>query len=98
MIYVAHPYTDDPVGNMAKVELKLKELQIRHPAETFISPLHTFSWQAEISTWEQIMTDCINLLKKCDKVYFCKGFEKSKGCIQELNFCGCAGIPFEVEE
>jgi len=98
MIYVAHPYSDDPVGNMAKVENILKVMTILHPENTYISPLHTFSWQANIATWEQSMGNCLDLMQRCDGVYFSKGWQGSRGCRAELEVCKKIGMRYEVEE
>lgn len=48
-------------------------------------------------TWQEYMDICMLALSKCGKIYMLKGFEKSKGAMQELKFARSRGMSIEYE-
>jgi hypothetical protein len=79
MIYVAHPYNNDP-KNKIKVEHLILKLQAKYPTLTFVSPIHTFGFMYEILSYEQGMDKCLNLLRACDTIILAEAWEQSVGC------------------
>lgn len=98
LIYIAHPYTKDPEGNMKKADLLLKTLATHNPQHTFISPLHIFSRLAGIASEKTIMEHCKRVIKKCDGVIFAEEWETSEGCKEEMKYCQEIGMRYSVIE
>ena len=84
IVYVAHPFTNDPVGNMAKIEKIMKRLTKDYPDICFISPLHNFSYDQDAKEAD-ILPRCFALLSKCDDLWVFGNWEHSSGCRQEIN-------------
>jgi len=97
MVYVAHPY-GNLKSNKKSVELIIKELSLRNPNRVYISPIHTFGFLYQTVSYERGMYYCKTLLSECDSAIFCKGWETSKGCRLEMEFCKENGIKWEVME
>jgi len=95
MVYVAHPY-NNKASNKKSVEMIIKELTLRNPGTTCISPIHAFGFLYTVVDYETGIEYCKDLLLKCDSALFCKGWETSKGCNIEMEFCKERGIPYEV--
>ena len=86
LIYVAHPYGGQK-ENKEKVETLIKRLVKRYPRHTFISPIHTFGYMYDwVDNYEQGMRMCLDLLKKCNLIIMCEGWNSSKGCNREFEF------------
>nr|DAX95448.1 MAG TPA: deoxyribosyltransferase [Caudoviricetes sp.] len=86
LVYVAHPYGGCK-ENKKLVEDKIKRLVKKHPRHTFISPIHTFGFMYDwVDTYDQGMQMCLKLLKKCDAIILCEGWNASKGCNREFEF------------
>jgi len=90
-IYVAHPYSGDPEGNMKKIDEIMKELTAKNPNDCFISPLHNFSYD-EGSSEAQILARCFKLISSCDEIWVYGNFEISVGCRAEMAFATFLGI------
>ena len=84
IVYVAHPFTNDPVGNMAKIEKIMEYLTLNYPDICFISPLHNFSYDKDAKE-EEILPKCMALLMMCDALWVFGNWEHSSGCRQEIN-------------
>lgn len=85
-IYISHPYGGNE-ENKARVEEIIKDLVERYPQNTYISPIHTFSFMYDSVPYEQGLDMCIELLKICDIVYVYGDWETSKGCVAEVEYC-----------
>ena len=84
IVYVAHPFTNDPVGNMAKIEKIMKYLTLNYPDICFISPLHNFSYDQDAKE-EEILPKCMALLMMCEQLWVFGNWETSSGCKKEIN-------------
>ena len=97
IIYVAHPFSNDPAGNMAKIDKIMKELTAKNPNACFISPLHNFSFD-KISTETQILSRCFKLLSSCDELWLYGNTASSVGCRAEMAFARYLSIPIVFKE
>jgi len=86
LTYVAHPY-QNKASNKKSVELIIKELLFRNPSKIYVSPIHTFGFLYLDVSYSEGMNFCYELLSKCDSAIFCKGWELSKGCRLEMEYC-----------
>jgi hypothetical protein len=86
VIYIAHPF-QGKATNVEKAEKIILELIEKYPDYTFYSPLHATGFFYFKKTYEEGMKDCIEMLSRCDEVWFCKGWQNSKGCNIEMNWC-----------
>lgn len=86
VIYIAHPFQGKP-ENVKKAEKIILKLIERYPDYTFYSPLHATGFFYFKKTYEEGMKDCIEMLSRCDEAWFCKGWQNSKGCNIEMNWC-----------
>ena len=94
MIYVAHPY-NNLVSNKRSVEMIIKELSLKNPSKVYVSPIHTFGFMYNTVSYEKGMYYCKSLLAECDSVIFCKGWETSRGCKLEMEYCLEHGVRWE---
>lgn len=95
MIYVAHPY-GNLSSNKKSVELIIKELALRNPGTTFVSPIHSFGFMYQTVSYEDGMKFCYELLRHCGSAIFCEGWEKSRGCKLEMEYCNKYGIKWRL--
>jgi len=79
VIYVAHPFGGKK-ENVEKVETIIIEMVRQYPDFVFYSPLHATGFYYFEKTYEEGMKDCIEILSRCDELWLCKGWEKSRGC------------------
>ena len=82
MVYVAHPYNNNP-ENKKRVEHLIIKLQAKYPTMTFISPINTFGFLYDILSYEQGMEKCLTLLRACDTIILAEAWEDSVGCGME---------------
>ncbi len=87
LVYVAHPYTKNPRLNKIKAEILIKNLATKNPTKTYISPIHNFSVLEGIACENRILQHCKNVIDICDGVIFAPGWEDSKGCRVEMEYC-----------
>ena len=96
LIYVAHPFNGSEV-NVAKATDLLVLLQQQYLEQyTFVSPIHGLNvgLAYECLTADIAISNCINLLKRCDEVWAAPGWRESSGCLDEYHFCQQNKIPF----
>jgi hypothetical protein len=91
-VYVAHPYLGLP-ENRARVEGIIIGLMQAYKDTVFISPIHTFGFLYKVLTYEEGMKLCLELLKMCDELWLCPGWEQSRGCRIEKETAEQCGIP-----
>lgn len=94
MIYVAHAYSNQ-ANNKRSVENIIKELSLKNPSKVYVSPIHTFGFLYTVVSYEKGMFYCLSLLDECDSAIFCPGWQDSKGCRLEMEFCKENKIPWE---
>lgn len=86
LVYIAHPFQGKE-ENIKKVENIILELIKLYPDITFFSPLHATGFYYFAKSYEEGMKDCIEMLDRCDELWLCQGWEDSKGCNIEYNYC-----------
>jgi hypothetical protein len=91
-IYVAHPYGGKEENKIAVEEI-VKELVANNPDILYMSPIHAFGYLYDTVSYEKGMEYCIDLLRGCDELLLCEGWENSKGCCAEYTYALGKGIP-----
>lgn len=91
VIYCAHKFGGSK-KNFKRATKIVNELQKSNPENTYISPLHAFSFlkYKEIDYDKEIEL-CLNLLSKCDVLYVLS--EISEGVRREINCAIALEIP-----
>ena len=92
-IFVSHPFTGNEKQNRSDAAGIVANLRYEHPDMQFINPLEVFrplgGWCPEYA----ILAACMNLIRQCDAVLQCDGWEKSAGCRAEAAFAIVNEIP-----
>jgi hypothetical protein len=91
-IYVAHPF-GGKIENMLSVETLVRKMVKHNPNILCISPIHATGYLYNDVEYEVGMNYCFELLKLCDELLLCKGWENSRGCNMEKEFAEEHGIP-----
>lgn len=94
VIYVAHPFQGKPENVRKAEEIILKLIKL-YPDCTFFSPLHATGFYYHEKPYDEGMKDCIAILNRCDELWLCPGWEQSKGCNIEYNWCKEHGKPIK---
>ena len=87
-IYLSHPYGGKAENREKAAALARMYREIwRHEGKNFelINPLEIFENVPTSVSDEVVLNAAIELLKGCDAVIFCDGWEKSHGCCMEHN-------------
>lgn len=87
-IYIAHPFRDDPKGNMEKVAEICRDVKSDYGV-TPISPIHAFSF---LDPHFDNMDDCLELLSMCDQLWLYGDWKNSRGCSAEFKYAMTHGI------
>jgi hypothetical protein len=95
-IYVAHPYGGKE-ENKAKVETLIREMVKVSPNTLYISPIHALGYLYNDVSYKRGMMYCFELLRLCDELLLCEGWENSQGCNMEKDFAEAHGIPISYE-
>lgn len=84
-IFLSGPISNQPNHNReAFLDAELRLMQQNH---TVLSPANIIPlYQPEQITQEQYLSICFAMIDACDKVYFLKGWEHSKGSRAELDY------------
>ena len=87
LVYIAHPFTGDEESNIKKAKAIRACLQAKYPDKVFITPLGFFG-DADNKTvnYCQELSQCLELLSRCDTLLVCNGWEDSNGCRAETAF------------
>jgi hypothetical protein len=91
IVFVSHPYADNPVENKKKADKICRELVKQGYIP--ISPLHLFSFYDDDADREYIMSICYGLIDMCHRLF---SYGKSPGCIDEYNYALRTGKPIKV--
>ncbi len=91
-VYIAHPYLGKR-RNKKKVERLIKGFVKEGSGVLYISPIHTIGFLYFDMEYYQGMKSCLELLKMCDELWLCEGWEKSEGCRIEKEFAERTAIP-----
>jgi len=82
-VYIAHPFRNDPQGNMKKVGMICTDIIRGHPDILPVSPLHNFAY---LPPEEDVIDHCIELLSNCDELWVFGDWEESAGCRAEVKY------------
>ena len=96
-IYVAHPFSNDKVGNMKKIEVIMKWLVSNEPDICFVSPLHNFSYDKN-AIEADILPKCLELLSRCGELWIFGDYKSSLGCRAELAYAKHLSIPIVFKD
>ena len=97
IIYISHPYLGLK-DNEEKVAHIITNLQKQYPTYLFLSPIHTFSYDYNASSYEIGIAKCFWLLEQANKMWVFGNWINSKGCKMEIDYCKRNRIPFEIKE
>ena len=92
LAYIAHPFQGKP-ENVADAELVILKLIKQFPDATFYSPLHATGFFYFEMTYEKGMEHCFEALGRCDELWLCEGWKRSRGCNLEAAYAKNNGIP-----
>ena len=85
MIYIAHPYANNPI-NKYRVNKIIRKLSARTEA-TFICPINAFGDLYKRVDYDKGMNYCLELLNVCSMAVFLGDWYSSKGCRIEHEYC-----------
>jgi hypothetical protein len=99
LIFLSHPFADDPVANKRRVDYLAKEIRSNNPNAIILSPLHSFSYFDTDDMREAIMYECYEMIERADTCVFIQydGF-LSSGQSDEIIYAEEIGKDIEVEE
>jgi len=97
VIYVSHPYNGDD-NNVHKVCSIIRDLVKKYPDYLFLSPIHCFGFLYDTVEYEKGIECCLWLLDKCDEMWVFGDYDKSVGCMTEIEFCHECNIPYSIKE
>lgn len=93
LVYVAHPF-GGLIRNQKKIDKIMNELVLSDDKHVYVSPIHNFGFAyLEGDEYQRGLDVCLNLLKKCDILVICPGWENSRGCKQEVKLAIDNNIP-----
>jgi hypothetical protein len=92
LIYVAHPFNGEK-ENVEKVEKIIRRLLTDNPDTVFLSPLHATGFYYHDVPYDVGMEHCLEMLRRCDELWLCEGWENSRGCGIEYSYARGTGIP-----
>jgi hypothetical protein len=91
IIFVSHPYANDPKGNKKKADEICKYLLKQ--GHLPLSPLHLFSFMENDTRRNEIMRICFELIQIADEVWI---FGDSEGCQEEKSYAEFIGKPVKI--
>jgi len=95
LIYISHPFTGNEELNRLDARQITGRLSMRHQDEfIFINPLDLFQGQSDFLEPDSlILKQALEVLRKCNGVVFCKGWQRSAGCRKEFALATKLGLP-----
>lgn len=98
-VYIAHPLTTHGTveDNQKRIDAICKKLLIDHPEIVPFSPIHAFSFFDPAGDQNVVINLCKELLASCDELWAYGDYQKSKGCLAEIAFAKCHGIPIKFQ-
>ena len=92
LYYLSHPCTSTKksiIENRIDEDILAVELKIKYLGIHLMRPLQLIP-----SDWghKKAMVRCFTMIEACDAVIFADGWEESKGCRMEHDFCVKCGI------
>jgi len=99
LIFLSHPFADDPAANKQRVDFIAKEIIASNPNTIILSPLHSFSYFDTDDMRDAIMYECYQMIERADTCVFIQydGF-LSSGQSDEILYAEMSDKDIEVEE
>ncbi|MDY3973567.1 MAG: DUF4406 domain-containing protein [Veillonella caviae] len=98
LVYVAHPYGNKE-ENKVKIDEIMNDLVFNDTGNDYISPIHNFGFAyLDGDEYQKGLDVCLRMLKQCDALVVAKGWEKSRGCIGEIQTAFKNNIPIYTLE
>ena len=92
LVYIAHPFNGDE-KNVEDTRQIIKRLLKEYPNYVFLSPLQAVGFYYDDVPYMQGIAHCFELLSRCDELWLCQDWEKSRGCCMEYAFAKAKDIP-----
>ncbi|GEA15519.1 hypothetical protein E308F_17630 [Moorella sp. E308F] len=93
LVYVAHPFADDPEGNKAKAAEICRRIAATYPGVVPICPILVFGFLREPAERRLALMFCLALVERCDELWLAGEWEKSGGCWLERQKAQMLGMP-----
>jgi hypothetical protein len=99
LIFLSHPFADDPKINKLRVDFIAKEIRSNNPNALILSPLHSFSYFDTDDMRDAIMYECYQMIERADTCVFIQydGF-LSSGQSDEILYAEMLDKNIKVEE
>ena len=98
LVYVSHPFTGNETGNRQDARAMCSDLKEEHKEWSLVNPLDNFMWTQDIKlSHREILNMCLEILKACDSIYLCHGWERSIGCREEKKLAEEMGMEILYE-
>ena len=102
MLYISHPFltNGNADDNKKAVDKILADLVLKYGKDyVFISPIHNYGTLDGQLNYDQGLSLCLDLLRKCDGIIMCGDYFRSNGCKMELmNAIGWRKEIYKLEE
>ena len=85
LIYVAHPFLGKQ-GERRKGGRYCAPAMREYPDYVFYSPLHAIGFYYHDVPYDVGIEHCLEMLRRCDELWLCEGWENSRGCSLEYSF------------
>lgn len=92
MWYISHPYTGNEEQNKKEAREIAAKLKKENPNVIVVNPLDFFTY-AENLEYEEILQQCLEMLRQCDAIVMTGKWQYSRGCIAEAEEAAAVGIP-----
>lgn len=98
LVYLSHPFTGNENENRTDARFTCSDLKEKHKEWCLINPLDNFMWTQNIKlSHREILNMCLEILKACDSIYLCHGWERSIGCQEEKKLAEEMGMEIIYE-
>lgn len=98
LVYLSHPFTGNESENRTDARFTCSDLKEKHKEWSLINPLDNFMWTQNIKlSHGEILAMCLEILKACDSIYLCHGWEQSIGCREEKKLAEEMGMEILYE-
>lgn len=100
LVYISHPYTTDPGIEINAMYIKdiCKMVSQNHPDIAPLAPTYSLGWLDDPYNEEEnarALAYCIDMLTRCDEVWFFGDWKRSVGCQAEYEAAIKLNIPWK---
>lgn len=95
VVYLSHCFGGNQ-DNVKHAEEVIIRLQHQFPDITFLSPLHALGYAYHLMSYDEGMRHCLALLDMADEMWLVDGYDYSKGCLIERDYCKQYKIPMKM--